>query len=110
MHKLKGALQQSRTILLDNRSSCAGIPVASRLLQGLPGYSLYKGAQMPFGPRSADFACAQSYTSKRICELPGNLTVSCSRLLRHDMCLVTPLPAYPSWLKVGSLSYVQPHA
>ena len=54
----------------------AGIPVASRLLQDLPGYSLYKAAQMPFGSNSADFACAQSYTSKQICELPGNLTVS----------------------------------
>ena len=80
LQKLKAALKQSHTILPDNRDSCAGIPVASRLLEGLPGYSLYKGAQMPFGPRSADFACAQSYTSKRICELPGNLTVSCSRL------------------------------
>ena len=50
--------------------------MASRLLQDLPGYSLYKAAQMPFGQNSADFACAQSYTSKQICELPGNLTVS----------------------------------
>jgi len=54
----------------------AGIPVASRMLQDVPGYSLYKAVQMPFGLHSADFACAQSYTSKRICELPGNLTVS----------------------------------
>ncbi|CAL5218474.1 g159 [Coccomyxa viridis] len=54
----------------------SGIPVASRLLQDLPGYSLYKAAQMPFGQNSADFACAQSYTSKQICELPGNLTAA----------------------------------
>ena len=50
--------------------------MASRLLRDLPGYSLYKAAQMPFGRKSGDFACAQSYTSKQICELPGNLTVS----------------------------------
>ena len=86
MQKLKGAREQSRFVWpIDTGSPCAGIPVASRLLQGLTGYSLYKGAQIPFGPRSADFACAQSYTSKRICELPGNLTVSCSRLLNHDI-------------------------
>ena len=50
--------------------------MASSALQDLPGYDLYAAAQMPFGAHSADFACAQSYTSKYICELPGNLTVS----------------------------------
>lgn len=53
----------------------AGIPVASKMLEDLPGYGLYKAMQMPFGAHSADFACTHSYTSKRICELPGNLTV-----------------------------------
>ena len=57
--------------------------MASSALQDLPGYDLYAAAQMPFGAHSADFACAQSYTSKLICELPGNLTVSFCTSLTH---------------------------
>lgn len=66
--------------------------MASSALQDLPGYDLYAAAQMPFGAHSADFACAQSYTSKLICELPGNLTVSfCTSLIacRSSGCLQT---------------------
>lgn len=66
--------------------------MASSALQDLPGYDLYAAAQMPFGAHSADYACAQSYTSKLICELPGNLTVSfCTSLTacRFACCLHT---------------------
>lgn len=31
---------------------------------------------MPYGSGSADFACAKSETSKNVCELPGDVTVS----------------------------------
>ena len=55
---------------------CAGIPLATKLLKAAPGYDLYRGVQMPYGSGSADFACPNSETSKNVCELPGDVTVS----------------------------------
>lgn len=57
-------------------SECAGIPLATKLLKAAPGYDLNRGLQMPYGSGSADFACAKSDTSKNVCELPGDVTVS----------------------------------
>lgn len=54
----------------------AGIPVSTKLMKAAAGYDLYKGVQMPYGAGSADFACTNSATSKNICELAGDVTVS----------------------------------